>query len=294
MGVLVDWRMSRMASMFSGRDRLFQPQQLEGFELDGHALARGGIVAAVHIDGQIHALVHGAAHEGDLFHHAVDLGVVGRPVDPVEAVGVAGLIDVDLERGEAHGLDLLELLRGEGIVGVVVGRVAIDAHAVAHLAAEELIDGDAERLAGQVPERNFDGGEGRDILPALGPGENAVETDAFPQRLDVQRVASDEGVAEGAHQGHAAHNGVGGFTVPEDALVGVDADVELIAVAHHLGRAHVGDLEFRPAVGRGLRLQRGGQRRQGQGCGAQKAAAGLWHVPMITGIHHLKVWNVSI
>lgn len=218
-----------------GRDRLFQPHQLEGFQLDGHALARGGVVAAVHID-------------------------------------------VDLERGEAHGLDLFELLRGEGIVGVVVGRVAIDAHAVAYLAAEQLIDGDAERLASQVPERNFDGSESRDILPALGPGEDAVGgADALLQRFDVQRVASDQGVAEGAHQRHAAHNRVGGFTVPDDALVGVDADVELIPVAHHLRRAHVCDLEFRPAVGRGLRLKRDGQRRQGQGCGAQKPATGLRH-----------------
>ena len=89
-----------------GRDRLLEPQQLEGLQLPGHPLARPGVVASVHVDGELDALGQRLAHERDLVHHVIDLGVVRRPVHPVEARGVAGIVDVDLGRGEAQVDDL--------------------------------------------------------------------------------------------------------------------------------------------------------------------------------------------
>jgi len=69
---------------------------------------------------------------------------------------------------------------------MVVGRVAIDADSVADLAAEQLVDGQAEGLAGEVPERDFDGAEGGDVLSRLGAGEDARGADRLPERFDVE------------------------------------------------------------------------------------------------------------
>jgi len=168
------------------RDRLFEPEDAEGFDFDGDALAGGGVVTAVYVNGEVDARADGIADEGHLFHHAVDFAVRGGPVDPVEACRIGGLIDVDRERGGAHLFDLFQAGRRFRVVRMVVGRVAIDADSVADLAAEQLVDGQAEGLAGEVPERDFDGAEGGDVLSRLGAGEDARGADRLPERFDVE------------------------------------------------------------------------------------------------------------
>jgi hypothetical protein len=66
-------------------NRLFQPDELERLDLLGKALGRRQVVAGVHIDGQLDRLGQRLPHEGHLVGHVVDLGVVGSPVDTIEA-----------------------------------------------------------------------------------------------------------------------------------------------------------------------------------------------------------------
>ena len=113
----------------------------------------------------------------------------------VPAVRVVAVVDVDLHRGEAHVADAAELLLRLRVVRVLRLRVAVDADLVAHLAAEQLVDGQTERLAGQVPERDLDARQGRDVLPGLRPREDAERADALEERVDVERVLADRACA---------------------------------------------------------------------------------------------------
>ena len=72
---------------------------------------------------------------------------------------------VHLQEGEAHFHPLLELL-GESPLVRHRRRVGIQADAVAVLAAQHLVDGDAVRLARQVPQGHFDAGDAA-ALPAV-------------------------------------------------------------------------------------------------------------------------------
>ena len=83
--------------------------------------------------------------------------------------------------------------------------------------------------------------------------------------VHVERVLPDEHALEGPlDEGRRPHRGVGRLALPDQALVGVDADVDLVAVRQHLRRAHVRDLQLRTAVGRGRVLDRAGQAGQAQ------------------------------
>ena len=50
------------------------------------------------------------------------------------------------------------------------------------------VDGQAKRLSRQIPKRDFEAGQRRDILPGLRPGEHAGGADPFECRLDIERV----------------------------------------------------------------------------------------------------------
>ena len=62
--------------------------------------------------------------------------------------------------------------------------------------------------------------------------------------LHVERVLADQHAAERLDQRNAALCRVGSFALPDDALVGVDAHVNLVAVHAHLGGPDVGDLQL--------------------------------------------------
>ena len=78
-----------------------------------------------------------------------------------------------------------------GIISRRAG-IAVDAHALADLAAQQLIHGQAQRLTRDVPERDFDGRQRGDVLAGLRAGEDAGGADAFEGGLDIERILADE------------------------------------------------------------------------------------------------------
>ena len=112
-------------------------------------------------------------------------------------------------------------------------RAVIDAHLVAHLAAEQLVDRHAGRLAGDVPQRVLDGAD----RGAIGL-ERAALADLQHAALDVGRVLADQRVAEMQHPGLEVGLGVFHLAEAVEALVGDDADDRMLADD---GAAQVGD-----------------------------------------------------
>src|SRR5262249_43984726 len=100
------------------------------------------------------------------------------------------------------------------------------------------------------------------ILAGLRAREDPRGADAFEGGLDVQWVLPDEHSREGSDQRNAALGGVRRFALTDDALIGVNPDVRLVAVHPHFGRANLCDLQFGTAIlARGL-LDGGAQRSQ--------------------------------
>ena len=102
------------------------------------------------------------------------------------------VVDVDLEGPEAAadrpaapgpGRARRRLLRE-----VAAGAVRVERDLVAEVAAQQLGDGLAEDLAGQVPQGDVDAAQHAHLAPALGVGvEHVVEV-----HLDGQRVLADQ------------------------------------------------------------------------------------------------------
>jgi hypothetical protein len=162
--------------------------------------------------------------------------------------------------------------------------VAVDTHAIAHLPAKQLIHRHPQCLAGQIPERDFNAGERGDVLAGLRSGEDARRANPFEGGLDVERILADEQARERSHERHAAHGGVGRFTLPEEALVGIHADVDLITVHPDFGRADFGDFQLRAVVRCTRRLHGGRERRPSSDAGhrqqsalQQGSATRFWH-----------------
>ena len=84
---------------------------------------------------------------------------------------------------------------------------------MADASAEQLIHGQAQGLAGEVPQRGFDRRERGDVLAGLRAGKDARRADPLERRLDVQRVLSHEEAAEHRDERHAALDGIGSFSV---------------------------------------------------------------------------------
>ena len=79
-----------------------------------------------------------------------------------------------------------------GSLRSLVAGVAVDPDPVAHLAAQQLIDRQAEGFAGQIPERDLDRGERGDVLAGLRAGEDAGGANPLEERVDVQRILADQ------------------------------------------------------------------------------------------------------
>ena len=103
--------------------------------------------------------------------------------------------------------------------------------AVALLAAEQLVDRHAERLALDVVEGDVDGGDRR--LQHAAALEVLAAIHLLPERADLHRVAADEELAivlDRADHGLLAA-GQAALAPAVDALVGLDLDEQLVAGA---------------------------------------------------------------
>src|SRR5262249_17018813 len=124
--------------------------------------------------------------------------------------------DVHLEDAETArhvGLELVAHV--DGVLGF--GRVAVAADAVAELAAEELVDGDAVGFAGKVHERHLDGADA-----TCEAGVSAKRFYLAEELVDVAGILAEDAALE--HEGVNLAGAVADFAEAVDALVGVDAD----------------------------------------------------------------------
>ena len=137
------------------------------------------------------------------------------------SIGASSAGGVHLHGGEAR----LHLLLGGSAtsLGAVAADPGVHPDAVAHRAAEQLVHRGAAGLAGDVPQRLVDAGDGagEDRAAAV----EAALGEHLPVVLDAQRVPADEEVGQfvdgGAHGVGAALDH--GLAPAGDALVGGDA-----------------------------------------------------------------------
>ncbi len=110
----------------------------------------------MHIGADVNVWANCFTCTGDLIHHTLQLGRAGGPVVAVVLIGVVGLIEIKLDCREAHGSCVARAFgkvfwRGQALL--VQGCIHVNADLVSELAAKKLIDRQAERFAGEVPER---------------------------------------------------------------------------------------------------------------------------------------------
>ncbi len=100
--------------------------------------------------------------------------------------------------------------------------VGVADHLIAHPAAQQIIDGNPQRFALDIPQRDIDGRYGRRQNP-LGR-EKAPAVEGLPHMLNAPRVLTDEQrfeVFDGAHHSQfTARNA--GFPDAINTLVGID------------------------------------------------------------------------
>ena len=165
------------------RDGLFEPENVILFEAFPDLDRRGNVEAAVAFDEELHIVPR---RFGDLFHTGHGLfeflfaDLLPRLAEGVPlAAGIAVLPDF-------HGLGG-ELLRGFG------GRepaVHIDRNGVADLAAQQLVNGDVQRLALDVPQGHFHPGQGAHEHGAAPPV--GVPVAVVAEGFDVVGIFADE------------------------------------------------------------------------------------------------------
>ena len=172
---------------------------------------------AMHFDQQLHIVSDRLAHGFKLLD-----GDALRLDGDEQSAMVEG---VALERGEsllcvAQSV-LHRILDGEAIPPAVTPEL------VAHRAAEELIDGNAERLPLDVPERNLDAANSRHLHHTATHMEVMIER--LPVLLDAVRVLADEHLAElFDHTGDRERAGC--CLAPAcDALVGLNLHEHIVA-----------------------------------------------------------------
>src|ERR1019366_5628858 len=151
---------------------------------------------------------------------------------------------------ETHILDLADSRLRALVAGGHFPRagIAVNAYAFADLATQQLIHGQSQGLTRNVPERDFDRRQRGDILAGLRAGKDAGGADAFESSLDIERVLANQHARERIDDWHVAHRGVGRLALVDDALIGVDPDMDLVAVHPDFSGADIGDLQLSSAA----------------------------------------------
>src|SRR6185503_10574377 len=183
------------------------------------------------------ALAHFAADGRRLAHHLARVERVARGVGAMQAVGLEAGLDAGARR-----------LARRAAIGER-GRVAGDV--LAREAAQELVHGDAERLAADVPERQVDRALRVDLL-AAGRVEVAAVHE-LPQVLDPRGVLADDqprDLLDGVARAALADAG--------QALVGLHGDDRVALVEDRPRLRRLVDADPRD-------LQTGGRRRRSRG-----------------------------
>ena len=187
------------------------------------AIADSGVdvEAAVRLEQQVHVFPDGFAHGG----HASDREAQGVLVDR----HVSRPEGVELEGGEAlldhGGSGVGELVRR---VGVGVPSVGVESNALPAGASEQLVGGDTEGFADNVPQRHIDtadGGLGDGAAPVVG-----LAVHGLPEPLDIEGVLSDDVPAEPLQRlsDAAVQPGDARLTNPDDARVSDELDQDPI------------------------------------------------------------------
>jgi hypothetical protein len=121
------------------RHRLFKPHQIQRLQHLGDFLARGGVVTAVHVGADVEIRPRRFARGRHLVVHPAQLRRARGPVVGVVLVRIVLLVEIELDRVEAHGEHLArgggELFRLRALP-LVKRRVHVDADAIAEFAAE--------------------------------------------------------------------------------------------------------------------------------------------------------------
>ena len=207
---------------------------------------------------------------------------------------VAG--DAALEAGDAladGGFAQLAQLLGSAGAGVIVAAHAAGVEG----SAQELVDGQAEDLAADVPEGLVDAGDGgaHDGAGAI----EAVDVHGLPVVLDLHGVAADQEVAEivDAGDGGAGFAFQRGFAPANDAGVGFELDEDVGAVGFGRERDsedfHAGDLRIpEPTAAEGVCAERlrGSQRSNTRVASHGHAS----QVPDCRGIHVVSLGTLLV
>ena len=180
-----------------------QPQDVEGLQGPRELEDTPHTEAESDIEADGHVAAEGILPRPDPAHHRVQRRVAdvaaflpeqatGQGTETGLDCGKAGSPDMQRQCREVGGAADRRQSGVERLVASGVGKV--DAHAVAHLAAQELVDRNAESLALQVEHRGVDPGDGlvRDS-PQL-PLRDAVQLEL--DRLGVHRTLADDARAQ--------------------------------------------------------------------------------------------------
>src|SRR5829696_1695922 len=227
------------------RNWLLQPEQSERLHRSRHCDPTADVVPTMHVDGEVDGRSDRFPYRRDPLDHPIEFGIGGVPVPAVSAKAGPRLVDVELERVKAEGDDLLCPLsvgRGREVLARVA--VAVEADCVPELAAEELIDRQAERLPGKIPEGDLDPGHRRDRCPRHCPVEELGPSHLLEKHVDVERALAKDGVLQRVDHLRTAFATVDALPVADDTLVGEDADVGRVAVPLDLRGADIGDLHL--------------------------------------------------
>ncbi len=161
---------------------------------------------------------------------------------------------VDLEGSKAVRVGLEvggAICPGAGIGEIALWAVRIERDVVAELPAQQLVDGLAEQLAGEIPQRHVDAREHLHFAAALREdGEHVVVVDADGQRVLADQPQMRQAAAAGGVGGdggaHMRAVDVTAFAIAGDTGIGIDADEAEAAVEPH--GVDVGNGGERPAL----------------------------------------------
>ncbi len=261
-GVLADKAEGRLEF---GGDRVFKPEEVEGFELFAEASGFDRGEAVMNVVEEMDVRADCVADGGEEFGSEVEV-TLGRPERLGGKAALSGLVGLTgfgdaVAGGNAGdaglGADgevaevamLLDRVDRFGDVGSV--SVGVDEDAFAGLATEEVVERGVEGLGFDVPERHVDGGDGGHGDGAAAPVSATVKI--LPDVFDAGWVAADEAgeYVLGEVRGDGEFAAIkGGVAEAVDAFICGDFKGDEVAIWGADDEARVGDLhaETFPAI----------------------------------------------